>query len=189
MLELLSNRRVEALRRLRELGAKTFAQDIYRTWARDKNNESNVVKLDMKEWFGKLITGTMLHILFGQRYEDVGSWATATFRRNFELLGMSVVGDYLPWLRWLDIGGYEKAIKEVAKEMDRVVEDWLQQHKRKTNMKPREEEDIMDALLSRIGINSLDNLNGFDADTVVKATCTVCMPSLSFPVYTNHYLQ
>ncbi|XP_031098238.1 xanthotoxin 5-hydroxylase CYP82C4-like [Ipomoea triloba] len=47
----------------------------------------------------------MLHLLFGKRYEEVGSGVTATFRRTFELLGMSIVGDFLPWLRWLDIGG------------------------------------------------------------------------------------
>nr|GMD75287.1 cytochrome P450 CYP82D47-like [Ipomoea batatas] len=144
VLELLSNRRVEALRRFRESGAKTFVQDIYRTWARDKNNESNVVELDMKEW------------------------------RNFELLGMSLMADYLPWLRWLDIGGYEKAIKENTKEMDRVMEDWLQEHKKNTNMKPQGEEDFMGALLSQIGSNK-DILNGFDADTVVKATCSALL--------------
>nr|GLL33631.1 cytochrome P450 CYP82D47-like [Ipomoea trifida] len=99
----------------------------------------------MKEWFGKLIIDSMLHLLFGHRYEEVGGWVKEVFRRNFELLGMFIVGDYLPWLRWLDIGGYEKAIKENTKEMDRVMEDC--------------NKDILD-------------LNGFDADTVVKATCT-----------------
>ncbi|XP_019155237.1 PREDICTED: cytochrome P450 CYP82D47-like [Ipomoea nil] len=174
VLELLSNRRVEALRRFRESGAKTFIQDIYRTWARDKINESNVVKLDMKEWFGKLIIDSMLHLLFGHRYEEVGGWVKAVFRRNFELLGMSLMADYLPWLRWLDIGGYEKAIKENTKEMDRVMEDWLQQHKKNTNMKPEGEEDFMGALLSQIG-NNEDILNGFDCDTVVKATCSALL--------------
>ncbi|XP_031097381.1 cytochrome P450 CYP82D47-like [Ipomoea triloba] len=174
VLELLSNRRVEALRRFRESEAKTFVQDIYRTWARDKINESNVVKLDMKEWFGKLIIDSMLHLLFGHRYEEVGGWVKEVFRRNFELLGMFIVGDYLPWLRWLDIGGYEKAIKENTKEMDRVMEDWLQEHKRNRNSKSKEEEDFMDALLSQF-VSNTDILNGFDADTVVKATCTAIL--------------
>ncbi|XP_019155244.1 PREDICTED: cytochrome P450 CYP82D47-like [Ipomoea nil] len=172
MLELLSNRRVEALRRFRELGAKTFVQDIYSSWANQKN-QSNVVEVDMKELFGKLIIDSMLHLLFGHRYEEVGRWVTATFRRTFELLGMSLVGDFLPWLRWLDIGGYEKAIKENTKEMDRVMQDWLQQHKNKTTNE-QDQQDFMEAFLSQIHRNK-DILNGFDSDTVVKATCTALL--------------
>nr|GMD28547.1 cytochrome P450 CYP82D47-like [Ipomoea batatas] len=127
--------------------------------------------MDMSEWFGRLIIGVMLEIMFGHSYEDVGSWVAATFRRNFELLGLSVVGDFLPWLRWLDIGGYEKAIKENTKEMDDVVDCWLQEHRRKLNTKPKEEEDFLDALISHYDSHK-EIPNGYDADTAIKATCT-----------------
>ncbi|XP_031123130.1 cytochrome P450 82A4-like [Ipomoea triloba] len=125
----------------------------------------------MSEWFGRLIIGVMLEIMFGHSYEDVGSWVATTLRRNFELLGLSVVGDFLPWLRWLDIGGYEKAIKENTKEMDDVVDCWLQQHRRKLNTKPKEEEDFMDAIISHYDSHK-EIPNGYDADTAIKATCT-----------------
>nr|GMD27314.1 cytochrome P450 CYP82D47-like [Ipomoea batatas] len=122
VLELLSSRRLEALRRVRESAVKRFTQEIYR-------------------------------------------------RRNFELLGLSVVGDFLPWLRWMDIGGYEKAIKENTKEMDDVVDCWLQEHRRKLNTKPKEEEDFLDALISHYDSHK-EIPNGYDADTAIKATCT-----------------
>nr|GMD25507.1 cytochrome P450 CYP82D47-like [Ipomoea batatas] len=128
--------------------------------------------MDMSEWFGRLIIGVMLEIMFGHSYEDVGSWVAATFRRNFELLGLSVVGDFLPWLRWLDIGGYEKAIKENTKEMDDVVDCWLQEHRRKLNTQPKEEEDFLDALISHYDSHK-EIPNGYDADTAIKATCTL----------------
>nr|GLL34062.1 cytochrome P450 CYP82D47-like [Ipomoea trifida] len=168
VLELLSSRRLEALRRVRESAVKRFTKEIYR---RVNDGSGEVVKLDMSEWFGRLIIGVMLEIMFGHSYEDVGSWVAATFRRNFELLGLSVVGDFLPWLRWLDIGGYEKAIKENTKEMDDVVDCWLQQHRMKLNTKPKEEEDFLDALISHYDSHK-EIPNGYDADTAIKATCT-----------------
>ncbi|XP_019155288.1 PREDICTED: cytochrome P450 CYP82D47-like [Ipomoea nil] len=93
-------------------------------------------------------------------------------------MGVTLVGDYLPWLRWLDIGGHEKAMKKTAKEMDTIMESWLQQHKRKRNitkskeeLEEEEEEDFMDGLLSSFE-DDKDNIpKDFDADTIVKATC------------------
>ncbi|XP_031098241.1 cytochrome P450 CYP82D47-like [Ipomoea triloba] len=170
VLELLSNRRLDGLRRVWESGVKSFTQDIYRSWARDKNNESEDVKLEMKEWFGKLIMGVTMQMLLGQQYEEEGRRSVEMVRGLFDLLGVPVVSDYLPWLRWLDIGGHEKAMKETAKKMDSVVEGWLQEHKRKRNTKSKQEEDFMDGLLSSFQ-DEEDTPKDFDADTIVKATC------------------
>nr|GMD80212.1 cytochrome P450 CYP82D47-like [Ipomoea batatas] len=172
MLELLSNRRLEVLRRVWESEVRSYTQEIYRSWARDKN-ESEDVKLDMKEWFGKLTMDIMTKMLFGQQYEEDGNQTVVTIRRFFDLLGASVVGDYLPWLRWLDIGGHEKAMKETVKEMDSLMDGWIQEHKRKRNTKSKEEEDFMDGLLSSFhgDEDDKDIPEHFDADTIVKATC------------------
>ncbi|XP_019155274.1 PREDICTED: cytochrome P450 CYP82D47-like [Ipomoea nil] len=180
VVKLLSNSRLEVLGRVFESGVKSFTRDIYRSWLRDKNETEDNVKLDMKEQFGKLIMNFTMQILFGKRYEEEGSGTVVTIRRFFDLLTTSVVGDYLPWLRWLDIGGHEKAMKETAKEMDTIMESWLQEHKRKRNItKPKEEleeeEDFMDGLLSSFE-DDKDNIpKDFDADTIVKATCMVVM--------------
>ncbi|XP_019155269.1 PREDICTED: cytochrome P450 CYP82D47-like [Ipomoea nil] len=174
VLELLSNRRLDGLRRVWESGVRSFTQDIHQSWLRDKNNESEDVKLEMKEWFGKLIMGVMMQMLFGQRYEEEGNrTVVTTVRRFIDLLGEPVVGDFVPWLRWLDIGGHEKGMKETAKEMDSLMEGWLQEHKRKRNTKSKEEEDFMDGLLSSFHGDGDDKdiPEHFDADTIVKATC------------------
>ncbi|XP_019155271.1 PREDICTED: cytochrome P450 CYP82D47-like isoform X1 [Ipomoea nil] len=175
VVKLLSNSRLEVLGRVFESGVKSFTRDIYRSWLRDKNETENNVKLDMKEWFGKLIINFTMQMLFGKRYEEEGTVVT-TVRRFFDLLATSAVGDYLPWLRWLDIGGHEKAMKETAKEMDTILEGWLQEHKRKrnNNTKSNEEEDFMDGLLSSFE-DDKDIPKDFDADTILKATCMVVM--------------
>ncbi|WRX30806.1 hypothetical protein QQP08_023293 [Theobroma cacao] len=54
--------------------------------------------------------------------------------RNFlELTGTFTVRDSLPFLRWLDLGGHEKAMKKTAKELDQILEKWLEEHKQKRN--------------------------------------------------------
>ncbi|KDO38290.1 hypothetical protein CISIN_1g0485651mg, partial [Citrus sinensis] len=51
--------------------------------------------------------------------------------RFFEMSGKFVVSDALPFLRRLDIGGDERSMKKIAKELDVVVQGWLEEHKRK----------------------------------------------------------
>ncbi|KAM3341939.1 hypothetical protein P3S68_026905 [Capsicum galapagoense] len=75
-------------------------------------------------------------------------------------------------MKWLDIGGHEKALKETAKEIDCLGEEWLVEHKRKRKLrvnKSGDEEDFMDVMLSICEDKDLPG--GFDSDTIIKATC------------------
>nr|GMD80208.1 cytochrome P450 CYP82D47-like [Ipomoea batatas] len=174
VLLLLSNRHREVLMRVWETGLRSFTQDIYQSWVRDKNESSDVTKLEMKELFGKLIMDVTMKTLFGQQYEEeVSRRVVTTARRLLNLNEVIVLDDYLPWLRWLDIGGHKKALKETAKKMDSIVEGWLQEHKRKINSKSKEEEDFMDGLLKSFHGDGdhKDIPKDFDADTIVKSTC------------------
>ncbi|XP_055835550.1 cytochrome P450 CYP82D47-like [Solanum dulcamara] len=168
-IELFSTRRIETLKHVREFEVKSAIKEVYNNWV--KNNLNGAVKMEMKEWIEDLVMNTMGKMLFGKRRrsnEEEGiNKAHKAIRRFFELLGAFVVADFLPYLRWLDIGGHEKAMKEVAKELDFVVEEWLAEHKLK-KIKSVEEEDFMDVMLS---ICEDRDLPGFDADTAIKATC------------------
>lgn len=62
-------------------------------------------------------------------------------------------------------------MKETAKEIDLIVEEWLAKHRRKRGNKCVGEEDFMDIMLSICGDKK--NLHGFDADDVIKSTCMV----------------
>ncbi|XP_059279238.1 cytochrome P450 CYP82D47-like [Lycium ferocissimum] len=170
--ELLSTRRTEMLKHIREFEVKSAIKETYNYWMKNKStsNLNGAVKMEMKEWFGDLIMNTMVKMLFGGGEEGIDK-AHKAIRRFFGLLGAFVVADFLPYLRWLDIGGHEKAMKEVAKEIDSVVEEWLAEHKRKRDskaIKSGDEEDFMDVMLS---ICENRDLAGFDADTAIKGTC------------------
>lgn len=66
-------------------------------------------------------------------------------------------------LRWLDIGGYEKKMKKIAKVLDFVTEGWLKEQTKKMNSTQyeREGEDasFMSALLSRVTEEHTEDLS------------------------------
>nr|POE68348.1 cytochrome p450 82a4 [Quercus suber] len=66
----------------------------------------------------------------------------------FNLLGLFVVSDAIPYLRWLDLGGHEKAMERTTKEIDNILGEWLEEHKRKRAFGETKEQDFMDVMLS-----------------------------------------
>ncbi|KAG4193798.1 hypothetical protein ERO13_A06G014050v2 [Gossypium hirsutum] len=84
----------------------------------------------------------------------------------FELGAKFVTVDAFPFLRWLDIGGEEKRMKKVSKELDQLVEGWLREHKEKiAENEANSEEDFMGVMLTK-----LPDVEEHDANTINKAT-------------------
>ncbi|GKB40695.1 cytochrome P450 CYP82D47-like protein [Tanacetum coccineum] len=114
----------------------------------------------------------------GKRYtramedEDEGEMnkRRVVMREWFHYLGQFVMGDALPFLGWLDIGGYEKTMKRVARDIDSMVGKWLDEHRqKKTSGDVTDVKDFIDVMLLVI---KADDLAEYDVDTVIKATCT-----------------
>ncbi|KAH9607018.1 hypothetical protein KSS87_013793 [Heliosperma pusillum] len=140
--ELLSNHRVEMLKHIRISELRKAIKGIYV----NKNGEGLV---DMKQWFNdlslnssvKLIAGKSLKDIYqGEKYNKISK----ALRDFFELAGVFVPADALPFLRCFDIGGYEKTMKKVTKDIDQVAQEWLDEHKRRNNS---EKWDFMDTLI------------------------------------------
>ncbi|KAL9447844.1 hypothetical protein AB3S75_015339 [Citrus x aurantiifolia] len=84
--------------------------------------------------------------------------------------GKFVVSDALPFMRWLDIGGDERSMKKIAKELDVVAQGWLEEHKRKRDSQEiKKEENFMYVMLSILG--DTEQYLGRDVDTINKAIC------------------
>ncbi|CAK7328142.1 unnamed protein product [Dovyalis caffra] len=141
------------------------------------------VVADLKQWFVGLTLNAILRTVAGKRYygSAVGDndkikaqqWQKAV-RKFFKYLGIFVVRDALPFLGWLDVGGHEKAIRRTAKEIDSILEEWLEERKRKRLLGEvdQAEQDFMDVMLS---VLQGTDLAGYDADTVNKATSLVSL--------------
>ncbi|XP_022766494.1 cytochrome P450 CYP82D47-like [Durio zibethinus] len=170
--ELLSNNRLDMLKHVRESEIKLSLQELYQQWNKSKNISSDKVLVEMKRWFWDLTLNVILRMIIGKRIpsfdNDAESKILKKALKDFtELSGKFVVSDALPFLRWLDIGGDEREMKKVGKELDRYAEGWLEEHKRKkASGEYKVGEDFMDVMLS-----NLKDLDEHHADTSNKATC------------------
>nr|GMD77821.1 cytochrome P450 CYP82D47-like [Ipomoea batatas] len=129
MLELLSTRRLEMLRKVRE----------------------SHVRKAVKRTFDHLVTQQ------GSNFWGGGSGDEAMV---FEMDGLGRVRE-----------GYEE---ETVEEMDCAADRWLKEHRTKRNLKSKEEEDFMDAMLSLFDASSNQTHPlGLDNDVIIKSTCLI----------------
>ncbi|KAK4795492.1 hypothetical protein SAY86_027818 [Trapa natans] len=171
-LELLSSHRIELLRHVRESEILASVKGLFEQY---RTTESWML-VDMKRWFGDITVNVVLRLIVGRRFtdEDEGDEkGRQALRDLFDLIGRFLVSDGLQFLRRLDLGGYERAMKRTAVELDRVVEGWLEEHKRRRRELSEEagvaEQDFMDVMLSIV--KDHQRMEPYDADTIIKATC------------------
>ncbi|XP_023764429.2 cytochrome P450 CYP82D47 [Lactuca sativa] len=175
-LQLLSNRRLEQLKDVRESELENSIRKMHELW-KEKKDARGKVLVDMKKWFGEFDMNVMLRMVVGKRCteaknveeeNDMNNYGKV-FREFFHFLGLFVVGDALPFLGWLDLGGHVKAMKRVAKEIDCITGKWLDEHRRKRGcVEVIEDKDYMDVMISAVETGGLTD---YDADAVIKSTC------------------
>ncbi|KAK6245329.1 hypothetical protein SCA6_008419 [Theobroma cacao] len=125
--ELLSNHRLDMLKRVRESEVETSLQQLYQLWDKKRSNSAKVL-VDMKRWFRDVVLNVILMIIVGKRIPNSSEGdETVKWKKSLddfsEQSGKFVVSDALPFLRWLDIGGEEKFMKKIAKELDQIHRD------------------------------------------------------------------
>ncbi|XP_048491294.1 cytochrome P450 CYP82D47-like [Beta vulgaris subsp. vulgaris] len=164
-IELLSNHRVEMFKNVRVSEVRSGINRI-------SGAGSEIV--DMKQWFHDISLSTIIRLVSGKSsiefyQSEVHNQCMEAIRDFFELAGVFVPGDALPFLRWMDIGGYEKKMKRVAKVIDVVAQKWLEEHKERTSSKEKEEKrDFMDVMLGVFETGQNKPFK-FDSDTIIKA--------------------
>ena len=168
----------------------TFLKEMYKTWSTETNekkgSDGDQVLVELKQWFGDLTLNVILRMVAGKRYsvatddeeKKEAHQVQKALREFFYFVGLFLVGDAIPYLRWLDLGGHEKAMKKTGKELDAIVGKWVEEHKRKRALEGycKGEQDFIDAMLS---VLEGADLGGFDADTVNKATSLIHVSSCS----------
>ncbi|KAL5558130.1 hypothetical protein UlMin_034343 [Ulmus minor] len=174
-LELLTNNRLTMSSHVRESEVKGAIKEVYEMWVKDKK-----VMVEMKKWFGDIALNVLFRLVFGKRF--LGTSSNEESEENdrcrraltdfFALAGTFVASDAIPWLRWLDLGGYEKVMRKTAKDLDELAEKWLEEHKqnRGSGQLPKADQDFMDVMISIL--DAAEEIpSNFDADTINKATC------------------
>ncbi|CAL1410917.1 unnamed protein product [Linum trigynum] len=187
-LELLSSHRLDLLQHVREKEVQTATKELYAYWQaankeQGQSHSENLklegrnggVSVEMSSWFGEISLNVILRMIAGKSVGYLTGGADSVklsklLKEFFELTGRFVVADGLPYLRWLDVGGFEKAMRKTAGEMDVVVEGWLREHKAKRDSgeAAETEKDFMDVILDAVG--DRQDIDGRDSATFNKAT-------------------
>ncbi|CAN1273736.1 Demethylepipodophyllotoxin synthase [Linum perenne] len=156
-LELLSSHRLQLLRHVREAEVNVAIKELYGYWC--SNERNGVVTVEMDSWFGDIALNVILKMIVGKSIgyltagED-GVRLKKLLKSFFELSGRFVVADGVPYLRWMDVGGFEKEMRKTAEEMDVVIVGWLKEHKDKRDSGggvKAAEDDFMDVILNLLG--------------------------------------
>ena len=93
-----------------ESEVNTSMKEIYEEWAKNKN-----MLVEMKRWVGYTTLNVVCRMIIGKRFEknEGNDQCQKKLRDLFELRCTFVVAYALPYLRWLDLGGHERAMKEL----------------------------------------------------------------------------
>lgn len=131
-LKVLSNHKLEMFKHIKEFEVNTSINEIYELCVNDKK-----LMVEMKWWFNNIALNVIFRMVVGEWFacfatkddeNEVNDRCQIVLRDLCVLSGMFVLSDALPYLRWLDLGGYEKAMKKTAKYLDHVLEGWLEEH-------------------------------------------------------------
>ncbi|ESW05360.1 hypothetical protein PHAVU_011G173200 [Phaseolus vulgaris] len=174
-LEILTTRRVEQLQHVRVSELQNSIKELHDVWCSQKS-ESGYALVELKQWFSHLAFNMVLRMVVGKRYfggenldNEKAQRCVKAVEEFMRLLGVFAVGDAVPWLRWFDFGGHEKAMKETAKELDSIIGEELEEHRKRKGLGEKDDEaqDFMEVMISLLDGRTID---GIDADTMIKST-------------------
>ncbi|XP_065878236.1 cytochrome P450 736A117-like [Euphorbia lathyris] len=142
VLHLLSNRRVQSYRDVREEEINSMIDHI---------KCSSSLPVNLSEIFANTTNDIVCRIALGRKYGEDGRGRSFKdlLREGGEVSGVFDVGDFIPWLGWVSSakGLYAKAEK-VAKKMDEFLDKVVDEHLAKDNWKDdSKNKDFVDVLL------------------------------------------
>ncbi|KAL5714422.1 hypothetical protein ACHQM5_016387 [Ranunculus cassubicifolius] len=181
MLEVLSNTKLQSLKNVRDFEISTSIKELYDAWANKNKTQKGPIMVDMKQWFNNLTLNLVLRMIAGKRYYGETSASDKSESRRWQkamrdfmrLLGLFVVEDAIPCLGWLGLHGYKKEMKNTFRELDSIIQGWVEDHqKKKLSGEAEGEDDFIYMMLSTLEDAKITD---YDADTINKSTCLVCI--------------
>ncbi|XP_057473361.1 dimethylnonatriene synthase-like [Actinidia eriantha] len=176
MLELLTKHQLEKLRHVRESEVDMCVRDLYSSC--EKNRERSTARVVMNEWFERLTFNVIVRMLAGKRVFNSNTTTDEcdfkdAIKKMLYLAGVFVVSDVIPSLEWVDFGGYLKAMKQTAKDMDQVLGRWLEEHVRRKEKSGGGDSggDFIDVMLSVLPEDTV--MAGYKRETIIKATTLI----------------
>nr|CAD1834353.1 unnamed protein product [Ananas comosus var. bracteatus] len=145
VLHLLSLKRVQSFRYVRQEEAALLVDKIRATVAAAATTSSTV---DVSQLVVNLTNDVTCRVAFGRKYSAEGGGAAkiqATLAEFAALLGTVEIGEFVPWLGWIDrLRGLDRRVRNNSRELDAMLERVLEDHCSGNE----EGDDLVDVLLS-----------------------------------------
>jgi len=151
--ELLSPKRLESFRFQREEEVSLMIHSLVGECSR----VSNPV-VDFSKTVSNVAVDIMCRMIFGRKYSDEEAYDSGGFREMIQefasMLGVFDIGDFIPYLGWMDLQGLGRRQKEIHKRADAFYEKLIEDHLVQKNM--RQTKDFVDVLLALSQQNSAE---------------------------------
>ncbi|XP_020222098.1 cytochrome P450 71A4 [Cajanus cajan] len=164
VLHLLSTKRVQSFRGVREEETARMMENVRKCC-------SDSLHVNLTDTCAAFTNDVACRVALGRRYRGGEGREFQKLLLEFgELLGAVSVGDYLPWLDWVDkVSGLFGRGHRVAKHLDQFISEVIEEHVmngRDVDVDTEEQNDFVDVLLSVENSNS----TGYPVDrTAIKA--------------------
>ncbi|KAK9082004.1 hypothetical protein Syun_030986 [Stephania yunnanensis] len=137
--ELFSARRIGMLKPVRQSEVSLWMKGLHDKWVHNGNTS---VSVELKTQLEELTFNLLTQMVAGKRYygsnvakadeKMAGLFRHAVQQFNYHL-GNSEMYDALPFMAWLDFKGDAKAMKNTQKDLDYIMQTWLDEHRAKAD--------------------------------------------------------
>lgn len=169
--QLLSSSRLDYFRFTREEEVSAMIRSV----AADSGYAVNISKT-----VSSLLSDIMCRMTFGRKYSDQdsidGKGINLMIRESFEVAGAFNVGDYIPYVAWMDLQGLNRRFKEIHRIQDELLEKVIEEHVAQND--PNVTRDLVDVLLAASADKDMepqitrDNIKAILYDMLSAATDT-----------------
>nr|ACN40196.1 unknown [Picea sitchensis] len=142
--QLLSSRRVDSFRFIREEEVSAMIRSIIISY------HEGSLPVNIGKIVSVLGIDIICRIAFGRKYTDQqlmdGRGIHSMIQETFLLAGSFNIGDYIPYLAWMDLQGLNRRLKNIHKTQDALLEKIVEEHF--SQNKPNAMPDLLDVLLA-----------------------------------------
>ncbi|KAL6131507.1 hypothetical protein ACLB2K_069882 [Fragaria x ananassa] len=125
VLQLLSTKRVQSYRGIREEELALLIENV-------KQSYMLSLPVNLSDLFSLLNNDVICRVAFGKKYSGGNEGAMKfkkLLRELMELLSVFSVGDFIPWLSWINrFSGLDARVERVSKELDRFLDTIVEEH-------------------------------------------------------------